>query len=171
MGMAGECTPGHVVVRNRTALADALGGAGGRHGLVAVVGDDAEAWLGRHRGLVQGASDVGVVSIGESVRSTTAATGTEATVPEVTGVSDATDLAMLGSAVSDYVERFAEQGSRPTIVVDAVDDLVEANGLETTFRALHLLSSRVAAEDGRLLTVLPDSLRQDQAETLAALAD
>lgn len=174
MGMAGECTPDHEVVRDRSELAATLGGVGGRQGLVAVVGDDAGAWLGTHGPVKEHADEIGVVSLGEQLRSTTAGTanaGSTAPIPDVVGVPDADNLAQVGRTVMDFIERYTEQGVDPVVVVDAVEELVDAVGLEATFRVLHLLSARAEMADGRMVTVIPDSLQADQAETLAALAD
>lgn len=171
MGMAGECKPEHVVLRDGAELATALGGAGGRNGLVAVVDGDAETWLGQNRQLTADASALGVVSIGESVRSTTVEQPGGAAIPDVSGLSNASDIATLGRLVSEYVDAYSAQGSTPVVLFDATDELVDAVGLETTFRVLHLLSARVTAANGRLVTVLPDTMNRDDANTLAALAD
>lgn len=171
MGMAGECTPGHVMVEDRTELTGALGGAPGRQGLVAVVSGGAESWLGENRLLVEQADAVGVVSVGESVRSTAVDSAGGAPLPHVSGIPDPGDLSTLGRTVSDHLTSFSEQGHTPVVVIDAIDDLVAAAGLEATFRMLHLLGARVEAEGGRVVTVLPDSLQRDEADTIAALAD
>lgn len=172
MGMAGECTPGHVVIRDREALADALGGAAGTNGLVAVVDEDAESWLGDHHQLTATTDSVGIVSIGERVRSTAAASPQQtATLPDVSGVSDASEIGEIGRLTADYISKFADQGATPVVVFDAVDAVVDAAGVEATFRVLHLLGARTTGVGGRLVTVLPESLQRDEAETLAALAD
>lgn len=172
MGMAGECTPGHEIVRDRSNLATVLGSAGGRSGLVAVIDGDVDSWLGTNHSLTDNADAVSVVSVGESVRSTAAAEPTQTTpLPDVIGVSDATDLGTLGRNVSDYISTYASQGKQPVVVFDAIEPLLEAAGLEAAFRVLHLLSARTDAENGRFITVLPESMKRDEAETLAALAD
>lgn len=172
MGMAGKCTPGHVMVEDRTEVAAALGGAAGRRGLVAIVNDGAESWLGENRMLVENADAVGVVSVGESVRSTAATdSGSGAPLPHVTGVPEGADLATLGRTVAEQLASYAEQGYTPDVVFAAVGDLVETAGLEATFRMLHLLGARVEADGGRVVTVIPDTLQRDKADTLTALAD
>lgn len=171
MGMAGECKPGHVMVRDRTELTGALGGAPGKQGLVAIVNGGAESWLGENRMLVEQADSVGVVSVGESVRSTAVDSGGGAPLPHVSGVPDPTDLSTLGQTVTDHLASLSERGQTPVVVIDAIDELVESAGLESTFRMLHLLGARVESEGGRVVTVLPESLQRDKADTIAALAD
>lgn len=171
MGMAGECSAGHVVVQESAAVRRALADAGGRRGLVAVVDGGAEDWLGAHRPLVQESDAVSIVSVGEEVRSTMVDTGSTAPLPQVTGVPDSGALAELGRQTTDYVATVTDQGLEPVVVFDAVGAMVDAAGLESTFRLLHLLGARVRTAGGSMVTVIPSSLSRSDAETLAALAD
>lgn len=171
MGMAGECTPGHVAIRDRTDLGGAVGGVAGSNGIVAVVDGNAESWLGENRDLTTTSNAVSIVSLGESVRSTTVDAGTTTPLPDVKGVQDVDDLAALGRHVTETVSMYDEQGLTPIIVFDAVDELVDTVGLEATFRVIHLLSARARSTGGRLVTILPESMPRSDANTIAALAD
>lgn len=169
MGTTGGSTTGHEVVQGSSDLAGIVGGAG-RSGLVAVTDGDADSWLGQHQTLVTQASSVSIVSLGEQVRSTTADTAGGPAIPDVRGVSNAGDIATLGRHVTEAISNFEAQGLTPVVVLDAVEPLVEATGLEATFRVIHLLSARARGANGRLVTVLPDTLDENAAETLATLA-
>jgi|GEM_PF-3220120 len=171
MGMTGECAPRHTVVRDRMDLSSVLGGAGDRTGLVAVVGGDAEEWLESFGHLVRTANSVGIVSLGESVRSTTVETGGDTPLPQLSGIADPGDVGALGKTVAHHVSTYRSQGLTPVVLVDAVDELVDAAGLEVAFRVLHLLSAHANAAGGRLVTVLPETMDRQAADTLAALAD
>lgn len=171
MGMTGGCTPGHVVVRDATELTGSVAAGGGRTGLVAVVDGDADAWLGSNRTVVGDADAVGVVSLGESVRSTATEAGQEMSIPELTGIPDVGDLAALGRVVSDTLASYESRGLTPVVVFDAVETLLEATSLEATFRVLHLVSARTRLAGGSVVTVLPETMRQDAVDTLSALAD
>lgn len=170
--MPGECIPGHEVVRDPADLASALGGAGGQRGVVAVIDGEAESWLDEHGGIVANAGPVGVVSLGDTVRSTSTDTGSSGRpLLHVSGVDDPADVSALGRAVAEHVRTSTARGHAPVVVFDAVEPVVEAAGLEATFRLIHLLSALSAREGGRLVTVVPPSLDRDAADTLAALAN
>lgn len=171
MGMTGECARGHAVVRDRMDLASVLGGAGDRTGLVAVVGGGAEAWLDEFGQHVGNASSVGIVSLGESVRSTTVELGSDTPLPQLAGIANPSDVGALGKTVADQVSTYRSQGLTPVVLVDAVEELVDAAGLEVAFRVLHLFAAHTSRAGGRLVTVLPETMDRQTADTLAVLAD
>jgi hypothetical protein len=136
-----------------------------------VVDGDADTWLRSHRRLAENAQGIAVVSLGEQVRSTTTASGPTNPLPDVRGVANAGDLANLGRHVTETIADFEAQGLTPVVVVDAVEALIDATSLEATFRVVHLLSARTRRADGRVVTVLPETLPREAIDTLGALAD
>ncbi|WP_251341397.1 DUF835 domain-containing protein [Haloplanus halophilus] len=123
----------------------------------------------------------GLVTFAEFGRSAAARTGTDdepsrRSLPgsdiTVTAMSDPGNLQRLGTAVTLYLDDWADTGRETLVYVDALDPFVEAGGLESTFQFLHLLEQTVAGTDATLVVRADPSTADERTiDTLRPLFD
>lgn len=105
-----------------------------------------EDWLTAHQHTPL--ESVAFVSVGEPVRSTTAATPTETPAPaalpmepRLDGVSDPTDLTALGLTIHSHLREFTESGDEIVLCFDSLSALAETVSLQRAFQFLHILTN------------------------------
>lgn len=90
----------------------------------------------------------------------------------LTAMSDAGNLQRLGTAVTLYLDDWADSGRETLVYVDALAPFVAANGVEQTFQFLHLLMRSVEGADGSLTARLDPSRTEERTvNTLTTLFD
>lgn len=89
---------------------------------------------------------LGIVAVGELTRSASAQPDSTVAVGDVTITPvSSTELTELGIAASDYLTRWEETMTR--VWVDSLASFVEAAGMETVFRFLHLFTGRIRSAE------------------------
>ncbi|GAB3326582.1 hypothetical protein EI982_09815 [Haloplanus rallus] len=136
-----------------------------------------DEWRTAHRTLP---AAFGLISFGEFARS--AATAEDDDAPSrrslpghdvtVTTMSDPGNLQRLGTAVTLYLDDWADTDRETVVYVDDLGPFVEAGDLEPTFQFLHLLSQTVTGIDATLV-VRADASTTDErtVDTLRPLFD
>lgn len=138
---------------------------------------DAEEWLGNWQ---TGPDQLAVVSAGERSRTVASSSadptpGNPDVVAAATGavetVSEAGDVAQVGTLANDYLTSWDEEGAT-TVYVDELSPLLECVSAKTVFRFLHATMSRAATTDGRLVAAI-DTTEQPEhvVQTFAELFD
>lgn len=134
-----------------------------------------EDWLSNHQR--SALKSVAFVSVGETVRSTAAATPlAPPTVPDrepiIEGVADPADLTSLGLTVQSQLKEFHESGRGELVVcLDALPALVGAVSLRRAFRFLHLLTALIDRYDATAYYHATPELAPETLETLRPLFD
>jgi hypothetical protein len=64
-------------------------------------------------------------------------------------VSSPTDLTALGIRAADHLERWAERGIKPSLCFDSLTVLLQYVDIETAYKFMYALSTRVANADAR----------------------
>lgn len=121
--------------------------------IVVTVERSADEWLADHQRHGALPENVVVVSAGEDVRSTTAASsGTITSPPEPIGgpvidTAPTEDLSALGVVLSQHIQRIDADsaGTKPDVrvCIDSLSGLLDANDTEFVFRFLHLITRQV----------------------------
>jgi len=132
-----------------------------------------EAW--RRRGGVP--ATLGIVSYTEFDRSAAASgdpsrqslSGGDITL---TSMSDPADLRRLGTAITLYLDDWADTDHRALVYVDALDPFVDAGGVEAAFQFLHLLGQSVdrSAADA-VIRLDPSTVDERTVKTVKPLFD
>jgi len=78
-------------------------------------------------------------------------------------ISSPTDLTALGIRAADHLERWAEQGITPSLCFDSLTVLLQYVDVETAYKFLHALSTRVANADARAHVHLDPRTMDEQA--------
>lgn len=123
---------------------------------------------------------VDVITVGDAVRSATAAdTGLQSTtVPfgpsdlTVHALPDGTDLAVIGEAIIDRVRAVERAGREVVVCFDALAPVLAAHDLRTVFQFLHVLTANIRSCDGTIhVAVDPADLDRHALATLAPIFD
>jgi len=80
----------------------------------------------------------------------------------LTAMSDPSDLRRLGTAITLYLDDWADPDRETLVYVDALDPFVEANGVESVFQFLHLLVGTVDQFDADVVVRLDPSTTDDR---------
>jgi len=80
----------------------------------------------------------------------------------ITSMSDSGDLRRLGTAVTLYLDDWADTDRETLVFVDAFDPFVDAAGVESAFQFLHLLTQTADQLDGRVVVRLDPSTTDDR---------
>lgn len=90
---------------------------------------------------------VGVVSVGESMRSADGSSpgGDAGSVSRA--VQSPTDLTGLGITVSEYLKEWSGNGNRTVACFDSVTAFLQYRELHTVYRFLHVMTNRLSAVD------------------------
>lgn len=108
--------------------------------LVVVAFHNHEDWLDTVYSDPGGGPDA-LVCAGEMIRSAAATVATEdETGPTVVDIPSATDVGQIAVEVVDIVDAARETADDIAVVIDGLDVLIDAAGVETTFRLVHVLS-------------------------------
>jgi hypothetical protein len=127
-----------------------------------------EAWR-RRTGTGSLPAAFGLATYAEFDRSASgAATGTPSrrSLPgndiTLTSMSDPTDLRRLGTAITLYLEDWAETGRETLVYVDAFSPFLDANDAESTFQFLHSLIQTADQLDAGVVVRLDPSTADDR---------
>ncbi|WP_199174746.1 DUF7504 family protein [Halegenticoccus soli] len=98
-------------------------------------------------------ANLGVVSVGETVRSTGAVAGeTRADARRgapgpIEAVANPNDLTGLGIAINEYLHGWEHNGNRTVVCFDSLTAMLQYVELETAYEFLHILAGRLYAAD------------------------
>jgi hypothetical protein len=90
----------------------------------------------------------------------------------LTSMADPGNLQRLGTAVTLYLDDWADSDRETVVYVDALSPLIDANDVESAFQFLHLLIRTVEGSEGTLTVRLdPDAVGERTTNTLRPLFD
>lgn len=110
----------------------------------------------------------GLITYAEFDRSASSAAGTPSRRPlsggdiTLTSMSDPGDLRRLGTAVTLYLDDWADTGRETLVYVDALGPFVDASDIELVFQFLHLLVQTVDQFDADVVVRLDPSTTDDR---------
>lgn len=120
--------------------------------LVVTYRDTPDEWYRRWtKNIGEQPQEIGMVSVGEATRSTAAGmpvargNGLPSDSPVVS--VPATDLTELGIAVNRYIAEWGDNRYRTVLCFDSLSAMLQWTDLETAFRFLHVLTSRLDSVD------------------------
>lgn len=104
---------------------------------------------------MEGVTDLGVIAVGETLRSTrtqSSTTGSDSEVtPVLSAVSDPTDVADLGITIDMYLDEWVDRDAETIVCVDSLTALLANADAQTVFRFVQLLVGRARGLGARLL--------------------
>jgi hypothetical protein len=90
----------------------------------------------------------------------------------LTSMANPGNLQRLGTAVTLYLDDWADSGRETVVYVDALSPLIKENDVESAFQFLHLLTRSVEHSDAALIARLdPDAVAEQTRNTLRPLFD
>lgn len=125
--------------------------------------------------------NLGVVTVGDSVRSTTAQSGSgSSSGPSspsgpsgpIETVANPNDLTGLGIRLNNYLRRWDGNGRETTICFDSLTAMLQYIDTDTAYEFLHILSGRVHAADARIHFHMDPGAHDDRTvERVVSLCD
>lgn len=109
-------------------------------------------------------SNLGIIAVGESTRSTTAQSGTQQTSTSgiLTAVESPTNLSGLGIAIGTYLEEWKETDGPTMVCFNSLTALLQDIGVKTAFKFIYLLRHRLAKADATAHFHLDPTAHRDQ---------
>lgn len=115
---------------------------------------------------------VGVVSVGDSARSTAAAGSSGGDAGPITPVTDPGDLTGLGIAVNEFLSRWHGSDGRTVVCFHSLTAMFQYAELETAYEFLHVLIGRIHATDATVhFHMNPQAHDERTVESVATLVD
>lgn len=121
-------------------------------------------------------ANVGVVSVGDSMRSVDATTPQGGAAQDldagVKTVTNPNDLTGLGITITEHLSRWQDNGNRTVVCVDSLTAMLQYVELQTAYEFLHVLTGRLYASDAVAHLHMDPSAHDDQTvESIASLCD
>lgn len=153
-----------------------------QRGIVIAFEQDADGWLQTHTSATGSLpTDLTIVSVGDTLRSTAASTGESAEIPEtppssptVATIPDPTNLSGLGLTITKSLKKPTEHpdGDGTVVVFDSLNGLLAGVSLHRAFRFLHLITSLVRSVGATAYyRIDPIDIETHDVETIRMLFD
>jgi hypothetical protein len=119
------------------------------------------------------AANLGIVSVGESTRSTAAAQPGESHASgPIEAVANPNDLTGLGIRLNNYLRRWEDNGHQTTLCFDSLTAMLQYIDPETAYEFLHILTGRIHAAGARAHFHMDPSAHDEQTvERFVSLCD
>lgn len=118
-------------------------------------------------------ANLGIVSVGESMRSTAASSGGSSfSSGPIEAVANPNDLTGLGIRVNEYLHRWEENDDQTRVCFDSLTAMLQYVEIETAYEFLHILTGRLYGTNAVAHFHMDPGAHDDQTvERIASLCD